>query len=242
MMISIYLSKILNAYIFRLLCIVGITHLLCLHAAEAQSMRQHSYEEILPGYLIFDFGINGWRGQDTEQVRIQMPSVGFSLAYLGQVKVSEHFELLPGVGFSFENYRFDRLRTIEKAGEQLVFPEIEDIFDISKTKLALDFIEVPIELHYHTPIKGREFRVGLGAKLGYQIGARSKIKYKGAPKVRVRDDFYTQAFRYGIQARVGYGNIALFAYYRLNPLFETERLDCNCAIQSFHIGMTLLAF
>jgi hypothetical protein len=228
----------MKQYLVLIVLVLGMSF----HNLAAQSLRQHSYEEILPGYLIFDIGINGWQGQQQESVQVQMPSFGVSLAYVAQIKLSEHWELLPGVGFSFEDYRFKDLRTIRKEDGQLVFPIIDNGLAVRKTKLALDFLEVPLELHYRTPIKGREFRIGIGAKIGYQIGARSKIKYKDAPKERISDDFYTNPFRYGLQARVGYANFSFFAYYRLNPLFRIENLDCQCNINTFNLGMSLLVF
>jgi hypothetical protein len=96
---------------------------------------------------------------------------------------------------------------------------------IKKSHLITNYIEIPLELRYSTnpDDPARSFKISVGGRIGYMYDSFSKIKYKEdgeVKKIKNKEDFNLNKIRYGLSARIGVGNISLFGYYNLSPLFE----------------------
>jgi hypothetical protein len=79
--------------------------------------------------------------------------------------------------------------------------------------------------------------------------AYNKLKYKEHGEVKqVKDkQFYNlNRFRYGVYGKLGLGNVSLFCYYNLTPLFkEGKGIYSNGVAKDFNtmtIGISLAAF
>jgi hypothetical protein len=87
--------------------------------------------------------------------------------------------------------------------------------DYRRNKLALTYLDVPIELSLKSK-KGLKFTLGFSA--GVLINAHTKTVAVKAPfdtdKHRYRDVF--NDFRYGPEIRLGYKKLSLYARYDLN--------------------------
>lgn len=105
--------------------------------------------------------------------------------------------------------------------------------DYKKNKINTTYVDVPVELRFRTNpnAKGRSFKLGLGARVGYLISAHTK--YKGNDltglqrEVKIKEvitkNNNLNRFRYGLNARIGYGNINIFGFYSLSTLFEKNQ-------------------
>jgi hypothetical protein len=108
--------------------------------------------------------------------------------------------------------------------------------DLSKTKLAVSYLKVPLLLEFQIPVNQRTGRLYINAGVvgGVRIGSHTKVKH-GDIKDKDRSGFYMNAFNYAATARVGYKDIGLFATYSMTPLFETGK---GPALTPFTIGIS----
>jgi len=145
--------------------------------------------------------------------------------------------LVSGMGLSFNNYRFENPYTLQK-GQQRTEPLALDPENLSKTKLAISYLNVPLLLEFQLPVNHNEGRLFVNAGIigGVKIGSHTKVKY-GDKKDKDRDGFNLNSFNYSATARIGYKDISLFAKYSLTPLFQTGK---GPELTPFTIGISFL--
>jgi hypothetical protein len=71
----------------------------------------------------------------------------------------------------------------------------------------------------------RSFHIGAGVEVGYNI-FRNRLKqeymFQGdEQKLKTKDDFNINPFRYSLVGRVGFGKYTLFANYGMSELFKS---------------------
>jgi len=112
-----------------------------------------------------------------------------------------------------------------------------------KTKLAANYFDIPVELRFKSSNNDRTaFRIAIGAKVGVLFNAHSKIKFIEdgfVRKIKSRDDFGLNQFRYGIIGRIGFSYFNLFGYYSLSSLFKSGK---GPELTPFMFGITLSNF
>lgn len=148
-------------------------------------------------------------------------NVNFYELNIGLVK--SYVGLVSGMGLSFNSYRFENPYTIAKGAERTE-PVALNFEDLSKTKLAVSTLKVPLLLEFQIPVNQHEGRlyVNAGVVGGVRIGSHTKVKH-GDTKDKDRSSFNMNSFSYAATARVGYKDMGLFATYNLTPLFETGK-------------------
>ncbi len=73
-----------------------------------------------------------------------------------------------------------------------------------------------------------QFKFGIGGYAGFNIGTQQKLRYKedgDNVKQKIRKDYNTTDFVYGLSAYVGAGGLSLYAKYDLNTLFKDQAVD-----------------
>lgn len=155
-------------------------------------------------------------------------NIGLAKSYVG---------LVSGMGLSFNNYRFDNPYTLEK-GQFMTEPVSLNPENLSKTKLAVTYLNVPVLLEFQIPVNQNEGRLFINAGLigGVKIGSHTKVKY-GDNKDKDRSGFNLNSFKYAATARIGYKDICLFANYSLTPLFQSGK---GPELTPFTIGISFL--
>ncbi len=145
--------------------------------------------------------------------------------------------LVSGMGLSFNNYRFENPYTMEK-GQNMTLPVQLNPDNLSKTKLAVTYLNVPLLLEFQIPVNQNEGRlfVNTGLVGGVKIGSHTKVKY-GDTKDKDRSGFNLNSFKYSATARIGYKDISLFANYSLTPLFQSGK---GPELTPFTIGISFL--
>lgn len=141
-------------------------------------------------------------------------NIGLAKSYVG---------LVSGLGLSFNNYRFENPYTLAR-GPMMTGAVRLDYEDLSKTKLAVSYLKLPVLLEFQIPVNQREGRLYINGGVigGVRIGSHTKVKHGGV-KDKDRSGFNMNPFRYEATARIGYNGVALFANYSLNPLFESGK-------------------
>jgi len=183
----------------------------------------------IPGTFVVEIGVN--RGLDA-------PSK-FSLGLWGSRTVNLYyqydipilkskFSFVPGIGLSLERFNFKGLRVLGYDAEDslsLLTPANAGITGLKKSQLVTNFVELPLEFRYTSKPEdpARSFKVAVGGRIGYLYESFNKLKYKEeGDLIRVKDKqrFNLNEFRYGVSGKIGVGNFSLFGYYNLNNLFE----------------------
>jgi len=145
--------------------------------------------------------------------------------------------LVSGMGLSFNNYRFDNPYTLKK-GQELTEAVPLDPDGLSKTKLAVSYLRVPLLLEFQIPVNHNEGRVYLNGGIigGVKIGSHTKVKH-GDTKDKDHSGFNINPFNYAATARVGYKDIGLLVNYCLMPLYIT---GMGPDLTPFTIGISFL--
>jgi hypothetical protein len=145
--------------------------------------------------------------------------------------------LVSGMGLSFNNYRFENPYTLQK-GQLITEPVSLNPDNLSKTKLAVTYLKVPLLLEFQVPVNHNEGRLFVNAGIigGVKIGSHTKVKY-GDKKDKDRSGFNLNSFKYEATARVGYKDVCLFANYSLSPLFQSGK---GPELTPFTIGISFL--
>jgi len=156
-------------------------------------------------------------------------SLGFGTSHVG---------LLTGLGLEFSNYFFDNDNTIHELNDFIIADSLDG--NVSKSKLTTTYLRVPLILEVQFPNTIRAKRVFLSAGIvaGLKLGSHTKVVYKddgGKNKDKNRDDFNINPFRYGLTARLGFGNVSLFGDYYFTPLFVDEK---GPELHPFSVGLS----
>lgn len=139
------------------------------------------------------------------------------------------FSVAPGIGIGNNNYFMNYEIDSDSIGTY--FNKISDDIDVKKSKIALSYIDIPLELRFRsTPNKkGSSWKLAAGIKAGMMI--QNKWKYKGEDpyvedggsiKFKKYEIENINKFRYGVMMRGGYGMWNVFAYYSLSDVFNDK--------------------
>jgi len=148
-------------------------------------------------------------------------SFNFAEKSLGIVK--NYVGIVTGMGIQYQNYRFKDDFSLTKIDGQIAAVPTE--MDLYKNRLSIWHLNIPLMVEFQIPVYGENERIKLAAGVigGLRIGSRQVQKYTvndEKQKVKIKDDFYLRTFNYGFTARVGYGDVAIFANYYPQTLFE----------------------
>jgi len=156
--------------------------------------------------------------------------------------IKENFGIGTGLGFEFNDYRFDNLQPIKKEGEQIVTDTSYNDFNVDKAKLTTTYITVPILFEFQTEPDDNDnkFFITTGVIGGIKIGSHTKVVYnndKGNKKKnKERGDFYLSPLRYGYTVKMGYGFLKVFANYYQTGLFQKDK---GPELHPFTVGFTV---
>lgn len=135
------------------------------------------------------------------------------------------FSIAPGIGIGSNNYFMKYDISSDSLGTH--FNSFPEETRVKKSKMALTYIDIPIELRFRSAPnkKGTSWKLAAGFKGGYMI--QSKRKYKGddfgmGKKFKQYSIENVNKFRYGVMVRGGYGIWNLFAYYSLSDVFDSK--------------------
>lgn len=145
----------------------------------------------------------------------------FAEKSLGIIK--NYVGIVTGLGLQYQNYRFVDDFTLTKTEDGILAGPVDE--DLYKNRLSIWHLNLPLMLEFQIPVYGENNRIKLSAGVigGLRIGSRQVQKYMvndEKQKIKIKDDFYLRDFNYGFTARVAYGDVALFANYYPQTLFE----------------------
>ena len=153
------------------------------------------------------------------------------------------FKLGLGISFDWYNFMFDHNRLVQKANQGAIFQPKFDAqrneIALSKNKLTVSYINIPIMPHVVFTKNSGVQMVGIGGYVGYRIDSWTKsIEEKTENLNRVSSNFNLNQFRYGLRAEFAFKKLPnLFFNYDLSPLFEK---NSSPNLAGFSFGIRLL--
>lgn len=201
------------------------------------------YDRRTTSDLVFAFGFNNviTEGESLNDSNFKIGGSRFAeLGWAWKTRVfneSNWLRFKYGFSFQWNGLKPTNNRYYVKDGEQTVletFPE-----NLNKSKFRLDNLVFPVHFEFGPSTKkeyGDYFRystkhklkVGLGGYMGFKLGARQKLKYKldgQRVKEKIKDDFNTNNFVYGLSGYIGWAWAALYVKYDLQPIFKDNPVE-----------------
>lgn len=190
----------------------------------------------LPGALIIDLGVNNMLNAPDDINTNIFQSKTVNITYFYDLPIGEgKFTFTPGIGLGLEKFSFKNNYTLESEinnGVLEVNPvdladELSNVREFGKSKFAANYLDIPLEFRFYSRKNqyNRGFRAAIGGKVGVLYSSFTKFKYEDTRgdghMVKNRADYGLNRFRYGVQARVGFGGFSLFGYYELSDKFDT---------------------
>lgn len=166
-------------------------------------------------------------------------SSGFSGGFLGDMPInkSRTVAIATGVGFSYLNN--NQNMAITATAENPNYAIIGSDTKYSKNKFSLLTFDVPIEFRWRTSTyeSHKFWRIYTGIKLSYVLYDKS-IFNSSTDKVLLTGNKDFNKFQYGPYVSLGYNTINLYAYYGLNPVFKSAKInDESVAMKSLNFGV-----
>ena len=166
----------------------------------------------------------------------------FEIGWVWNTRVFEDtnwLRLKYGVSFQFNGLKPTDNRYFVENGGLTTLEEYP--VNLEKSKFRMDNLVVPVHFEFG-PYKRienkngptfstyRKFKIGLGGYGGFSLGERQKLKFEedgDNVKQKLKSDYNTNDFIYGLSTYVGWGNTSLYAKYDLNPIFQGPNTESH---------------
>lgn len=186
------------------------------------------------------FGLNNAipKGESLEDSDFKVAgSRFFEIGWTWRTRVFENSNWLRvkyGISFQFNGLKPTGDRYFVDTGDQT---ELQDYSpNLKKSKLRMDNLVIPLYLEFGPSKKvehkdyfryttHNQFKLGIGGYTGINYSTRQKLKYVEdgeTRKEKLKANFNTNNFVYGVGAYIGWGNGSLYAKYDLNTIFKNN--------------------
>ena len=210
----------------------------------------------IPGAIRLEWGFNFAPTAPKDFDPNFIGSTTFNLYYQYEMRFGKsNFSFVPGIGFSFERFRFKDGRVLTNYPKydsmKMETPLNAGFTSLKKSKLITNYIEVPLEFQYslNPEDPARSFKISIGGRIGYLFDSFSKVKYHEYTenkKIKDKQNFNLTQFRYGLTSRISFGSFSIFGYYNLSPLFQKGKGPVNHGVitdfNTFTVGLSLASF
>lgn len=192
--------------------------------------------------LMVDIAYNGWYG-DRAYFSSPWQSIGFTISMMFDFPMAQNDVASFGLGISYSHYtnrsKVNFIRNIEEG-----FTTVQDFsFETAPQKVSFgaNYFEIPFGFRFRT-IGWEHFKIMIGAKIGYNFNSFFKHTRK------IEEKMYTEKYtnfpdlnplRYGVTARIGTRNWALFGAYYFSPFFLHKK---SVQLYPFSLGITVSLF
>ncbi|MEA1886196.1 MAG: outer membrane beta-barrel protein [Bacteroidota bacterium] len=207
------------------------------HDVDEAEQRRRDRRRFTPHWSAFEIGLNNYL---TSGYTMSLPSdlsymdlntgksfnININFAQLG-IGLSRHFGIVTGLGFEFNDYKFEGNNNITKDEDGVIVPYYPpDGIEYEKSKLSTVYLTMPLMFEAQIPVKSRRtVNIAAGAIGGVKLGSHNKMVYYdgGKQKIKENDDFSLSVFRYGPSIRLGYESFQVYATYYMNGMFIEDK-------------------
>ena len=189
--------------------------------------------------LIFD--ITYALPQSDSAIKTTTPgSFGWNLNTMFDVPLTAGNTVSFGWGFSYRSVRMGHKNLLveDQANERILLQNNPN-FSADKQVLGSHSIAVPVELRFRAA-KWKHLKFHIGGYAGYQFQTYNKI-WLAHNQVVVKDKnlYDTNPLIYGVHARFGFRNFALFGDYRISKTFENKQ---STPLNFLTVGLSVSLF
>lgn len=190
----------------------------------------------IPGTLSLDFGFNLLSNNISAMNTAFFGSKMVNLQYKWELPLAKNKLFLhTGLGLGLDKYSFAdditlRSTFVGDARGPVQIRQLTNVFgstaEFSKSNLAVNYLDIPIEFHYRFKETYSSFKVAVGGRIGVLYSAHTKVNYTRADEtfqVKEKDRYELNTFRYGVNIRAGSPGFGGHFYYGLNTLFKDGR-------------------
>lgn len=205
--------------------------------------KNRKYDRRTTTDFVFAFGLNNaiTEGESLQDSDFKVAGSRFAeLGWAWKTRVFKNtnwMRIKYGVSFQFNGLKpKDNLFYID-TGEQTEMQTYA--LNLDKSKFRMDNLVVPIHFEFGASKKEEHYdyfryntenqvTVGLGGYAGINLGARQKLKFEEEgedQKSKLKADYNTNNFIYGLSGYIGWQGIALYAKYDLNTIFKNNPVE-----------------
>lgn len=197
--------------------------------------KLHKYDR-----LILDLTYNDWHG-DREAFSSPLSSIGVNVAFMFDIPFTQGNTFGLGVGLGYSHYK-NRSKIAFTRDLDLETTTIVDNAEAPlKAKFGANYFEIPLELRFRT--KGfNHFKFMVGGKIGIKANSFSKTwEETDGKRYTTKTKSFPDAnlLRYGVTARIGIRNWAIYGAYYFSPLFKNEE---SAQLYPFSLGVSVSLF
>lgn len=201
------------------------------------------YDKRTTSGVFLAFGINNaiTQGESLEDSDFKVAgSRFFEMGWTWSTRVFKNSNWLRvkyGLAFQFNGLKPTDNRYFVDTGEET---ELQNYpLNLEKSKFRIDNLVVPLHFEFGPSKKiehedyfrystRSQFKVGIGGYAGVKLSARQKLKFKEDgenQKQKMKANYNTNDFIYGLSAYVGWGSATLYAKYDLNSIFKNNPIE-----------------
>ncbi|SRX74644.1 porin family protein [Aequorivita antarctica] len=205
--------------------------------------KQRKYDRRTTSDLVLAFGLNNviTEGESMQDSDFKVAGSRFAeIGWAWKTRVFQNTNWLRvkyGVSFQFNSLKPTDNRFYVDTGEQTELQTYP--LNLDKSKFRMDNLVVPIHFEFG-PSKKEEhdgyfryntenqIKVGLGGYAGINLGARQKLKFEEEgedQKLKLKSDYNTNNFIYGLSGYIGWQGVAVYAKYDLNTIFKNNPIE-----------------
>ncbi len=153
----------------------------------------------------------------------------------------QHFGLVTGLGFKFNNYLFIENRKISIKYDNLISSP-DSINNIYKTKMMISKIRIPLMFEWQNKVGrlNKTIYFSAGGFVSYNISSHIKYNFNNdGKKIKEKKEntYYLNPLQYGLMMRFGFGSLDIYAEYNLSEMFTNGKA---LPINQFSVGIVLI--
>ncbi|MCS4435944.1 porin family protein [Aquiflexum gelatinilyticum] len=213
----------------------------------------------IKGDLFLELGFNTLNNKPSELNTQFIQSRTFNIYYQYPIRIfgeKSGFTFNPGLGVASDKFAFQGDKALfnnpavgPNSSQLLPISDVYgDDINVGKNNVGLNFLEIPLEFRYHFNKNNydKSVRFAFGGKIGYLFQSQTKISYVDSDgldrKIKDRQSFGFNQFRYGVHARLGFPGFNLWGYYGLNEVFQKNKGPFNTQATQLNFGVSIALF
>lgn len=149
-------------------------------------------------------------------------NIGVDLFEMG-VRFNPNVKIMLAAGIDWNLIRLRKDVTI--LPDRSTLSASNDAINYNKNRFSSRYLRIPFYFEYRTNKndKGKRATIVFGPEVGFLLDGKVKQKSKETGKVKVKDDYNFEPFRYGANLRVGYKDAGIFFKYYMNDVFAKNQ-------------------
>jgi len=135
-----------------------------------------------------------------------------------------------GLDFSWHNFHLEGDEVLTNNGSAAIFDTMSGVQDFDENKYHIAYLNLPVMLQLDFSDAGERdeaFTFGVGGYAGIRLLAKTETEFSTNQyddvEMEVKDDFFTNQFRYGLMTQIGFDSFKITASYDLNEFFRAGK-------------------